>query len=117
MLFKLFFKCTCTCEFPESNSLIICCNYPRCVAQEEGYGNHIVCLVCSQQVGKTMNIGEYCQTSNYARNKNDKKLLLKRFGYKVMTIYLLQVLIYAHLTCIFNIVTNCDRICKNQTMG
>ena len=63
-----------------------------------------------------MNIGEYCLTSNYARNKNDKKLLLKRFGYKVMTIYLLQVLIYAHLTCIFNIVTNCDRICENQTM-
>ena len=57
--------------------------------------NHIVCLsVClsfRKFLGKLRTLAaqtSYWQTSNYTRIKNNNRLLLKPFGYKVMTIYI-----------------------------
>ena len=50
-----------------------------------------VCLSVCKFLGKLQTLGaqrSYWQTSNYTRNKNNKRLLLKPFDYKVMTIYI-----------------------------
>ena len=50
-----------------------------------------VCLSVRKKLGKLQTLTaqtSYWQTSNYTRIKNNNRLLLKPFGYKVMTIYI-----------------------------
>ena len=51
----------------------------------------ILCLSVRKKLGKLQTLTaqtSYWQTSNYTRIKNNNRLLLKPFGYKVMTIYI-----------------------------
>ena len=51
----------------------------------------IVCVSVHKTLGKLQTLmaqTSYCQTSNYTRIKNNNRLLLKPFSYKVMTIYI-----------------------------
>ena len=67
--------------------------YPCHEVQAKGYDNHIVCVcVCVCKILRKLQTlvarTRYWKTSNYTRIKNNNKLLLKPFHYKVITISL-----------------------------